>query len=498
MLGRKERVFKVHSALCLEDLIPDNHFYRQVEAKLDLSFVRELVEANYAPRLRRPSIDPIVFFKLQLIMFFEGIRSERQLMEQVKVNLAHRWFLGYDLDEAVPDHSSLSKIRDRFGLEVFQQFFEVIVERCCAAGLVWGKELYFDGTRVRANADIDKQVPRFYWEAQQHLRTLFGGQPAMSVQTARRGLWATYDGQRRLSNRTHSTAERHGDRWVCSTDPDATMLYGQPGQSRLGYNVHYVVDGGKARIILTALVTPAAIMDNTPMLDLERWVRFRWQLQPNIAVGDTKYGTTANIVGLEQDGLHAYVALADPSIRTKLYSQQRFRYDAQNDGYVCPQAHFLPRSSFDQHSQAFMYRTSPKICNACPVKPECTTSRYGRVVRRSVFQDYIDRVHAYHATPAYRKAMRKRSVWIEPMFGEAKQWHQLTQFRLRRLDKVNIQALFTAAGQNIKRLLKLSDFTCPPQPTPVAILALSSAALKYFGVLFVRFLLPFRLLPSKL
>ena len=84
------------------------------------------------------------------------------------------------------------------------------------------------------------------------------------------------------------------------------------------------------------------------------------------------------------------------------------------------------------------------------------------------------------------------------MFGEAKQWHQLTQFRLRRLDKVNIQALFTAAGQNIKRLLKLSDFTCPPQPTPVAILALSSAALKYFGVLFVRFLLPFRLLPSKL
>ena len=125
------------------------------------------------------------------------------------------------------------------------------------------------------------------------------------------------------------------------------MLYGQEGHSRLGYIVHYVVDGGKARIILAALVTPAAIMDNTPMLDLERWIRFRWRLQPHIAVGDTKYGTTENIVGLEQDGLYAYVALADPSVRTKLYSQQRFRYDAQNDGYVCSQKYFLPLSSFD-------------------------------------------------------------------------------------------------------------------------------------------------------
>ncbi len=426
MLGRKERVSKVHAALCLEDLVPSHHFYRQVEAKLDLSFVRELVQSAYAPRMGRPSIDPVVYFKLQLIMFFEGFRSERQLMEQVTVNLAHRWYLGYDLDEAVPDHSSLSRIRDRLGLEVFQRFFEAIVERCCAAGLVWGKELYFDGTRVRANADVDKQVPRFFAATQQHLQALFGDQSEGEPQITHRGLWSTYKGQRLLSRRTHATAERHGDSWVASTDPDATMLYSQHGQSRLGYNVHYVVDGGKARVILATLVTPASIMDNTPMLDLARWVRFRWHLQPRIAVGDTKYGTTANIVGLEQDGLRAYLALADQSVRTKLYSHGRFHYDAQNNRYLCPQEHFLPLSSFDQHAQAFMYRTSPKICNACPVKPECTTSRYGRVVRRSIFQDYLDRVHAYHTTPAYHKAMRKRSVWIEPMFAEAKQWHQLT------------------------------------------------------------------------
>ncbi len=113
----------------------------------------------------------------QLIMFFEGIRSERQLMETVNVNLAHRWYIGYDLDEPVPDHSSLSKIRTRYGLEVFQLFFEKVVELCVQAGLVWGKELYFDGTKIRANADIDGLVPRWYWKAKQHVQALFQERP---------------------------------------------------------------------------------------------------------------------------------------------------------------------------------------------------------------------------------------------------------------------------------------------------------------------------------
>jgi transposase len=124
MLGQKARVCKVHRALCLDNLVLLDHFYRQVEAKLDLSFVRSLVATTCSAQKGRPSIDPVVFFKLQLIMFFEGIRSERQLMEQVRVNLAHRWYIGCDLDEAVPDHSTLNRIRNRYGLAVFQRFFQ--------------------------------------------------------------------------------------------------------------------------------------------------------------------------------------------------------------------------------------------------------------------------------------------------------------------------------------------------------------------------------------
>jgi transposase len=152
MMGNKIRSFSpLPHDLSLEDLVPEDNFYRRLQAQLDLSFVRELVRPLYAER-GRPSLDPVVFFKLQLVMFFEDIRSERQLMGVVADRLSVRWYLGYDLQEPLPDHSSLTRIRERYGLSVFRRFFERIVEMCVEAGLVWGEELFFDATKVEANA----------------------------------------------------------------------------------------------------------------------------------------------------------------------------------------------------------------------------------------------------------------------------------------------------------------------------------------------------------
>lgn len=150
-MGKKERHFAQLLNVSLEQLVPQDHFYRHVERTLDLSFVREFVRETYAGG-GRPSIDPIVFFKLQLVMFFEDIRSERLLMRHAADRLSVRWYLGYDLNEPLPDHSSLTKIRTRYGLEVFRRFFDAIVEQRQQAGLVWGKEMYVDGTKVAANA----------------------------------------------------------------------------------------------------------------------------------------------------------------------------------------------------------------------------------------------------------------------------------------------------------------------------------------------------------
>src|SRR6186997_23775 len=122
MMGYKERAFAPLVNVSLEELVPRDHFYRHLDKSIDLAFVRDLVAPFYAAG-GRPSIDPIVFFKLQLIMFFEGLRSERQLVRTAADRLSLRWYLGYDLHQELPDHSSLTRIRDRYGVDTFRRCF---------------------------------------------------------------------------------------------------------------------------------------------------------------------------------------------------------------------------------------------------------------------------------------------------------------------------------------------------------------------------------------
>src|ERR1700686_1313792 len=114
MMGTKQRHFAPLLNVSVEELVPQDHFYRHLERTLDLSFVREFVQDTYACG-GRPSIDPIVFFKLHLVMFFEHIRSERLLMRPAAARLSVRWYIGYDLNEPLPDHSSLTRLRMRYG-----------------------------------------------------------------------------------------------------------------------------------------------------------------------------------------------------------------------------------------------------------------------------------------------------------------------------------------------------------------------------------------------
>jgi IS5 family transposase len=248
-------------------------------------------------------------------MFFEGLRSERQLMRHAADRLSVRWYVEYDLGEALPDHSSLTRIRERYGVEVFRRFFEPIVQQCQAAGLVWGKELYFDGTKVAANAGKEWLKPRFYVES--HLQALFSEasssveqesltqerarstaseqesrpvpaqlptslspeeQERLTQQNAGRHDWIAELGAQNRSVTSHNY-RRTADYFVSTTDPDATVMQTKHGVD-LGYHTHYVVDGGKARIVLHALVTPSEVMDNQPMRDLLWRVRFRWKLWP--------------------------------------------------------------------------------------------------------------------------------------------------------------------------------------------------------------------------
>ena len=337
----------------------------------------------------RPSVDPVVFFKLQLVMFFEDIRSERQLMGVVSDRLSLRWYLGYDLFEPLPDHSCLTRIRERYGLLVFRRFFERIVAKCAEAGLVWGEELYFDATKVEANASMESRIPRF--AAQAHLGSLFGDEEMPETEvgdgTSRRsaereldalpaasdrglraknegsGDWISKDGK---PDRTivRGGYRRRSDYEVSPTDPDASLMQHKRGASRMGYHAHYVVDGGKARVILNVLVTPADVTENQPMLDLLWRTIFRWRARVRRVTGDAKYGTKEIVATVEKAAIRAYVSMVDFEKKSPYYGSSRFVYDAERDLYRCPRG-----ASLRLHTHSYTERLTRYRAKARPATP---------------------------------------------------------------------------------------------------------------------------------
>jgi hypothetical protein len=194
-------------------------------------------------------------------------------------------------------------------------------------------------------------------------------------------------------------------------------------------------------------------MENVPLRDLLWRVCFRRKLRPAQVTGDTTYGTAENIVALEDAGIRAFFPLPDFDTRTPFFGKGAFTYDSAADAYRCPGGQTLRFRKHKYTERTRVYQAPAAACNLCRLKAQCTTSAKGRQVTRSFDEAYLERVRGYHGTEAYAKAMRKRQVWVEPLFAEAKAWHGLCRLRLRGLLNANIQGLLVAAGQNLKRFL---------------------------------------------
>jgi hypothetical protein len=244
---------------------------------------------------------------------------------------------------------------------VFRLFFERIVEECAEAGLIWGEELYFDATKVDANASLDSIASRFAVEA--HLDGLFEDDDRAAVAEPDRTLPTAVDeGLKTENDSGEDWISRNGRQrrevkgvWyrrtagflASKTDPDSSPTKRRDSKrSHIGYYAHYVVDGGKARVILNALVTPFEVTENAPMLDLLWRSAFRWKIRPEQVTGDTAYGTTEDIAAIERAGIRAYVPLTGAGKACSVFSKEEFSYDAEEDLYGCPAGEvLLPRAN---------------------------------------------------------------------------------------------------------------------------------------------------------
>ena len=426
---------KAKVSIDLESFVATDHFLRRVDRVLDLSFVRDLTAPRYAVQQGRPSIDPEVYFRMQLVAYFFGVTSERQLCEDVYYNLVYRWFCHLSLDDEVPDHSSLTRIRDRYGAEIFESAFHRIVEQCKQKGLVKDScRVMTDATLIAADASLNSLVHNDPGEAQKE-------------EEAQRQQRGTIDGeaQRKLSNETHRSR----------TDPDATLAQKRGTPRQLKYKVHQTIDAD-SRVILDTEVTTGARHDNQPYLDQLQRIQDRYKITIREAIADRGYGSAAIIRALQAQGIETYLPLWSGRVGNSKYLKSGLVYEKEHDRFRCPQGKYLTPNPaiYDNHKR---YVSSPEDCRACPQASTCPArtrpTSPQRFVLRSLDQDLFEHVQSKMEEPTFGAKLAERMWKIEGLFAEAKRNHCLSRAKYRGRQKVQIQAYLSAMVQNLKRLL---------------------------------------------
>lgn len=456
MQGRKALESQLFYHISLNQLVPDDHLVRRLSEVLDFSWVRSQTAQLYS-YTGRPSIDPVVVAKLLLLGYLYNIDSERQLMREVQVNLAYRWYLGYDLDEEIPDHSILSKARRRFGLEFFERFFEYILGCCQKAGLVRGENVLMDSTIVQANASLDsvttlRYKPTEYWK---QLEKQAEPESALGVShPVKDGLEPSMSDCAASLGQKRPREERTCDQKYSTTDSDASLYHRRGKETQLAYKTHFLADEHKG--VVTAVATSSAAVDDTTMVpELIEQHQHRCGT-PLRAVGDHLYGSQDCLGYLQDKGIETVIGERKGGNSHRGFDKSEFEYDSQLDIYRCPAGQILRRRRTQKQDSKAFYSCDRGVCRGCKFRSKCVSSTDPDAVRQVTRFDtpYVKRSQAACASSRGRRLLRKRQTCMEGLFGQAKSQHGLDRSRMRGLVKMHIQGLLTAMVLNVKKLLQ--------------------------------------------
>lgn len=460
---RQPALFSYH--IDLEPRVAPDHLLRRVLGVLDLAFVIPIVRPHYG-RSGHVSLDPRVLLKMLLLLFLYDIRSERELMEQIRVRLDFLWFLGFDLDTPIPDHSVLSKARARWGEKVFEQLFVRMVEQCVQAGLVNGSLLHVDSTIVKAQASRESVVAsgpelvsalrQAYQEQQLKLEVLPQAQP---LDDAVRTEGESQAGQvprpepEKLEVKKLPVNSTH----ISTTDPQAELARNKSGVTELNYKEHRMVDDAHG-VITAVAATSSNVGDGSQLLGLYEQHRATTGLKPaqTTVAGDHHYGTASNYIYCAQEGLRAHLADAGVNLaeRGKLPLSQ-FVYEPAQDRLRCPGGHYLVLHQNRPEEQAKVYLIEdPAQCAGCALREQCTKSKRGRSIQRHVQADLLEAARAQASSPAGRYSRKRRRHVMEGSFADAFNNHGAKKARWRGLRRQRIQSWLIAAVQNLRILLR--------------------------------------------
>lgn len=426
MQGNHHYQPELFSQIDFENLIPRSHLLRKIDRVLDLSFLRNLTAPFYVNEKGRPSIDPEIFVRMVLLESLYDINSDRQLCEEVSYNLAYRWFCKLSLADSVPDHSSITRIRDRLGEEVYRDIFLKVVNQCKDAGLIKGQRLMTDGSLIKANAANESLRPK--------------------------DISDTNDYDQKNGPQINNTSH------VSKTDPEATLAGKESQRKFLGYKTHYLCDFD-TRVILGCPVTTGAVGEVKVFSKNFEEVKAEFKLNVQEVIADRGYGSVENLRYLEVQGVESNIALWSEKTGSTLIKnlEQGFKIDEINQSVHCPEGHKMHLSTRDKAAQTVIYTVQGQACLSCVRSASCRSeyeikSRRSRKFSLSDYYDIYLKTLEKQRQPSFIKKLSERMWKLEGLFAEGKNYHGLRRARYRGRAKTQMQVYLVATIQNLKRL----------------------------------------------
>lgn len=480
MQGKKHYQEKIFTSFQLSERVPEDNFYRRLKESLDLAFLYPITRGYYGDSGQK-SIDPVVFFKLCLIGYLENLISDRQLMEHCNMRMDMLYFLGYDVDEQLPWHSTLSRTRQLYPESLFEQVFNKILEQCISKGMVSGKIQAIDSAPVKANASMDSlelKVPAEHLE--EHLRkvrvmssmdrqaktnkapkeqqTITATKRELDEIKSRNKKWskdqdqrpgAGVKGSKYTSNKTHYSP----------TDPDARISV-KPGKARkLNYLSQLAVDT-ENHVITHIHADYADKKDNQCLQQITEKLKWRLQIRGlhwKYLLADTGYSSGENYAYLEQKGITSYI----PPHGTYKGGPEGFEYIKDGDYWLCRNNKKVTfrkvKIEKKNNIKKKQYFTARKDCRGCPFRTECIGKCHERRIEITYYTNEYERAIVRINSSKGRYMKKKRQSTVEPVFGSLTNFYGLRKINTLGIKQANKVMLLAATAYNLKKLLKFSD-----------------------------------------
>lgn len=489
MQGKKEYQEKLFAQFQLSERVPKDNFYRRLKAVLDLDFLYPMTKPYYGSSGQK-SIDPVVFFKLCLVGYLENIISDRHLISHCSLRLDILYFLGYDIDEDLPWHSTISRTRQLYPASVFEGVFTKVFSMCVAKGMVSGHTQAIDSAPVKANASMDSlelKVPKEDLEMHLHrIRHISAidkesspirkskqdkaskSQQEISASTSelqaiksRNKKWSKDQDQRPgagnksskyTSNKTHYSP----------TDPDARISV-KPGKARkLNYMSQLSVDTGH-HVITDIKAYHADGKDSQYLPDICNRLANRLHKQGLLwhnCIADTGYSSGENYAFLEEKGLQSYI----PPHGTYKGGPDGFIYDKVNDYYTCSQGKIIPFTKIfyekKNKTKKKEYRARKHVCIDCPIRSQCLgKSAQEKKFTVTFYREEYERNNARVNSSRGRYMKGKRQSTVEPVFGTLTQFLGLRKINTIGIEQANKVMHMSAIAYNLKKYLKFTSKT---------------------------------------